>query len=190
MNATTRLYIVQREHSCDVWARIWITDDGCFTTISDHGNYGYWWGSPGCEFRQFLCNCDDHYLTSKLAAGRREWDEDATRDAIRKGIQHLHAEGEDTREESDLLDEADLESEAGFVRWLDAPGESGERLSRLIDMAYGAGLACFQPPVQLQMFIKHIWPRFVAILKAELEAEKNLNTSAGVFDAESSLGRL
>jgi hypothetical protein len=167
----TRFYNVPREKH-EGWARIWISDDGCFTTISDFGNYGYWWGSPGCEFREFLCGCDESYLMGKLGMGRREWDEEATKKSIERELKRLHDDGgEDTREELALLAEADLSSEAGFVRWVDASGDSGERLSRLMDSVYCGELAQYQPPVQLQMFVKHIWPRFVAQLRAEIATE-------------------
>lgn len=69
-NPQTRLYQIKPDESG--WARIWITDDGAFTCLSDWGNYGYWWGNPGQEFRRFLATCDDSYLTGCFINGDRE----------------------------------------------------------------------------------------------------------------------
>lgn len=66
----TRFYQIKPGQSG--WARIWITDDACFTCISDWGNYGHWWGGPGKEFRLFLAGCDDSYLTGCFIAGDRK----------------------------------------------------------------------------------------------------------------------
>jgi hypothetical protein len=167
----TRFYLVHKKPH-GPWARIWITDDGCFTALSDHGSFGYWWGSPGCEFREFLCDCDSSYLITKLSRGEREWDMDGTRDAIRAELQRLHDEGEDTREELCLLADADLSSELGFMHWLDQPGETGERWHRLIDGTDGGALVSYGPPRRVQGFVEHVWPLFVEQLRAELEAER------------------
>lgn len=163
---TTHMYTVRTPNRA--WARIWITDDGCFTVISDHGNYGYWWGSPGCEFRQFLCNCDDYYLIGKLSHGDTEYDGEATRQRIREELTHWHDLGEDTREELILLADADLSDVPGFTRWLEEDGEDGRRI---IEYPERCMLAVYRPPIRVQMFVKHIWPHFVEQLKAELVAE-------------------
>jgi len=83
-NPTTRFYEVKPGKSG--WARIWLTDDGCISILSDWGNYGYWFGSPGCEFRLFLTGCDDDYLGNKFAGGKTEFDGEETADAARELI--------------------------------------------------------------------------------------------------------
>jgi hypothetical protein len=69
-NPVTRFYQIKPGESG--WARIWITDDATFTCVSDWGNYSYWWGGPGCEFRLFLARCDDSYLTGCFLGGDRK----------------------------------------------------------------------------------------------------------------------
>lgn len=98
----TRYYFVRNKQGPfgEEWARIWITDDGCFTTISDYGNWGYWWSCPGCEFRKFLCRCDEGYLSSKLSQGEHEFDGEATVEAIRRRIVELRRERQLTREQA------------------------------------------------------------------------------------------
>ena len=68
----TRFYQVQ--HGSE-WARFWVTDDGCLSIISDFGNYGYWWHSPGVEFRAFLASDrgSPDYIGAKLHSGQRDW---------------------------------------------------------------------------------------------------------------------
>jgi len=169
----TRFYTVRKQPH-GPWARIWITDDGCFTTISDHGNFGYWWGAAGDNFRRFLCECDDDYVIGKLAHGATEYDGDRTRQAIRELLQRLHDEGEDTRDELCLLADAELDNEVGFARWVDHCGYTGDRNDRLIahaDVSEVYGLASYRAPVRVQMFMKHVWPLFIAALRAELDAE-------------------
>jgi hypothetical protein len=66
-NPTTLFYQVKPGQ--EGWARIWITNDGSFACISDWGNWGHWWGAPGCEFRRFLIGRDDSYLAGCFMHG-------------------------------------------------------------------------------------------------------------------------
>lgn len=166
---TTRMYTIRTPSRA--WARIWITDDGCFTAISDHGNHGYWWGSPGGEFRRFLTHCDDSYLIGKLSGGQQEYDGEATRQAIRDTLKRLHDEGEDTHEELIRLADAELSEIPGFTRWVDDPGE--ESGGRILGYEERCFLAVYRPPIRVQMFVKHIWPHFIEQLRAELASEAN-----------------
>lgn len=161
-NPTTRFYEIRPgSHG---WARIWITDDGCFTCLSDWGNYGYWWGSPGCEFRQFLTICDDDYLTGKLAGGKKELNGTETVFRIQEGILSLRRCGaitrEEAREEWDRLPTC-FEHDVELSDWL-----------RETDLSDAWEYALYERPRQLQEFVKHIWPLFVARLKHELESEE------------------
>jgi hypothetical protein len=161
----TRFYQLPNQKG-EGWARIWITDDGCFTCLSDYGDYGYWWSSPGCEFREFLCRIDDSYLMGKL--GRDDqYDGEATWDAIKSEIITLRRDGslspEEAREEWDLLVEhhSDLRDfTEDFARWHDKTS---------LNDAYELRRTCF--PGQLRGFVEHVWPRFVALLRAELANE-------------------
>jgi hypothetical protein len=163
-NPVTRFYRLPNQNH-EGWARIWITDDGCFTCLSDYGNYGYWWGAPGCEFRKFLCGIDECYLMGKL--GRDDhYDGEATWKAIKHEIVSLrrseHLSAEEARDEWDLLEShseiRDYTEE--FARWYDDTSLSD---------AHELRRTCY--PGQLLGFVAHVWPRFIALLRAELTGE-------------------
>lgn len=176
----TRLYDIRpKQNGCCLWARIWITDDGSFSTISDHGNWGYWWGSPGCEFRQFLIGCEPgYYITTKLADGARQFDGQRSVKLIREHIVQRRRSGSLSRDEAayewSLVHPkpphsrpwehkcfSHMDNEIEAKEWYDAT-----------HLADASELLCYGPPIQLQMFIKHLWPGFIEQLKAELEAER------------------
>lgn len=164
-NPTTRFYSV-RAQPC-LWARIWITDDGSFSCLSDYGNYGYWWGSPGCEFRRFLTQVDSHYLTGKLQNGERdEYDGDATLLRIQRHIStELRAKrltGMEAKRERDLLKNHDIvDGEHHLFCWWQE--------SRLDWSDQTPGV--YRTPIQLAAFVEKVWPLFVSQLRTELATE-------------------
>jgi len=169
---TTRLYQLLPGKSG--WARIWITDDGCFTCISDYGNYGYWWGDPGCEFRKFLTGCDDDYLSGKFSGGAREYDGDRTLKIIREKIIYERRHGERrfdrfaARAEWDRARDV-LDDERGFERWI---GNCEPEDSVRYAVFYEAwDFASYGAPSRVRHFLKNVWPEFVKALRVELEQE-------------------
>lgn len=159
----TRFYQV-RVPARSEWARIWITDDGCITTISDHGNYGYWFGAPGGEFRRFLIGCNDDYLSNKFSGGKREIDEHATERGVKERICRLRRAGRLSREEA--ADEWELQRSTS---WTDAHDQMRWYNTTRLDDA--AEVLVHRCPIQVTMFFKVLWPLFVEKLKAELRAE-------------------
>lgn len=187
-NPKTRMYTVRVPSerggfATSPWARIWITEDGCFTSISDHGNYGYWWGDigPDDDFRQFLIDCDPgYYITTKLSHGVTEFDGAATVQLIRERILQSRRCGSLTRNEAayewDLVHpkptgpswrcgtrghHSEMETQSDGERWYAA--------TRLPD---ASELFAYHPPSRLLMFMKKIWPEFVKLLQAELDSER------------------
>lgn len=165
----TRYYAV-RMPGTSVWARIWITDDGCFSTVSDHGNYGYWWGCPGCEFRKFLTGIDSSYLIRKLAAGEHELNEQRTVDAVKELILRQRRSRSITADraadEWRRLRATDFNDEVSRSDWyLHTSLEDAHEVLR------------YEPPMQVRMFAKCLWPIFVEQLKAELAAEAAAGTT-------------
>jgi hypothetical protein len=158
-NPVTRLYEIRAGKSG--WARIWITDDGCITILSDYGNYGYWFGAPDCEFRKFLTDCDDDYLGSKFANGRQVFDGEETVDAIRE---HILRTRRDKRIDADLARRewdalgTSFDNEVEFAYWLRDTGLGGE-FSRYVR------------PHAIGHFLKQVWPLFMAELRRELAQE-------------------
>lgn len=157
------------------WARIWITDDGCFTTISDHGNYGYWWTAPGCEFRKFLCGCNTDYLANKLRHGETEFDGEESVKQIRRHICEWRRDGTLSRERA--AEEWELVHPKPEGRW--ARGRHSSMVNEIeanrwyeeTKLDDASELLCYRTPMQLQMFLKHLWPLFVEKLKLELALE-------------------
>lgn len=153
------------------WARIWITDDGCISIMSDWGNYGYWFGSPGCEFRAFLVGCDDDYLGNKFAGGKTEFDGEGTVEAIRERILYLRREGrlsKDVARSEWLTLPTSFDTPEDFSCWV--------RDSSLEDMyEYSHHVQ----PHAITQFIKRVWPLFIRQLKAELVEEKPAQVSSG-----------
>lgn len=163
----TRFYSVHVQRPNIEWARIWITDDGCFTTISDYGNYGYWWGGlPEIGMRRFLIQVDDDYLLGKLSAGERESDVAETANNVKREIISRRRDGlftrEEARDEWDLLRGVDFSSELGLWDWV--------RASK-IEEAYRFTVDRY--PQQVQCFVRELWPIFVEQLKAELAEESH-----------------
>jgi len=159
----TRVYHVRGTHH--TWARIWVTDDGCITTISDHGNYGYWFTHPGCEFRKFLCEVDDDYITRKLAGGENELDENATDRNVRELIIRLRR--------ARNIDKCQARTE-----WNNIPTDWHDEVDRSewylnTELPDASEVLSYCPPLQVRMFVKVLWPLFIAQLRAELEAEKS-----------------
>lgn len=149
------------------WARIWITDDGCFTTISDYGNYGYWWGCPGMEFREFLIGCGPDYVLTKLTSGRR--DKLNGHKSVKRIQEYIlsHRRERDwskerAREEWELLDRySDLDDIFNQVHWYE---------QTTIDCAYE--YLVYEGSQQAAAFVRELWPLFVEALKRELAAER------------------
>lgn len=172
----TRFYQVRVEKGTE-WARIWITDDGCISIVSDYGNFGYWFGSPGCEFRKFLTGCDDSYLSNKFRDGEEEFDEKATRRNARDLVLRNRRDGTLTKEAAQdewrLVCEVDWGDEYQRARWYFEE-------TKLAD--YGAcEILRYRTPMRVQMFVKHLWPLFIAELETELAAEAAL-THPGFVD--------
>lgn len=161
----TRFYQV-RVPGRSEWARIWITDDGCITTISDHGNYGYWFGAPGCEFRKFLTGCGDDYILNKLSEGKREVNHDLTVAALRKKFWALMGDGDIDKSQADQEEEhlegVDFSNGEARGIWFSNTGLDAMTASECMVREY---------PMQLRMFVKVLWPLFIEQLKAELAAE-------------------
>lgn len=161
----TRFYQVRKERLA--WARIWITTDGCISIISDYGDFGYWFGSPGCEFRRFLTGCGDSYLMNKFSGGKEEFDRDATeraaRDLVLENRRDRTLTKEGAREEWQQVCDVDWDDEYSRARWYFEE-------TKLVD--YGASdVLHYRTPMHVQMFVKELWPLFIEQLKAELAAE-------------------
>lgn len=146
------------------------TRTGFFAVDSDFGRYVYTWDSMGVpDTRQFLIGCDTHYLCSKFMMGRpnggRDFDCEASVAAVRKLIEEAWPEGSDERnDELELLARADFDCEAGRALWHEesqVPNRFSDWYEELV----------YVPNRQCMAFLKRVWPRLVALWKAELPAK-------------------
>jgi len=175
MIPTTRFYQVRGEHR--TWARIWITSDGCISIFSDYGVFGYWFGAPGGEFRKFLTGCGDDYLRDKFSDGEREFDQSGTeraaKDLVLRARRDQDIDREEAREEWDAVLGVDWGCEYSRSKWYFEE-------TKLVDWA-ASEILQRRIPMHVQMFVKELWPLFMAELEAELAAEAAL-THPGFTD--------
>lgn len=162
------------------WARIWLTDDGCLSIMSDFGCFSYWWGDPGCEFREFLTKCDNEYLSGKLGGGEKAFDGERTIQVIREKILYYRRHGSISKEaariEWNRARKAD--DERGFEAWRDEVERElqylrGRELDAQRDLFQDSwDFASYGPPWRLRGFMKYVWPLFMQQVKDELREEK------------------
>ena len=164
--ATHRRYDVRTEGGA--WlAVVFLGADGFFSTVSDYGNYGHWWGSTGRDdFRDFLCGTSADYLVGKFSP---EWemDPDASEIEVKKCIIRLRREGTLT------ADEARAEWELlSYVR----DGDDGGWWANtdLGKHAWPADLWLQRRSPQAVAFVEKVMPRLVLMLRAEMAAEKEV----------------
>lgn len=173
----TRFYQM-RAHDNFGWARIWVTDDGWISIMSDYGNYGHIFDAPGCEFRRFLSNAYEGYITDKLAYGSREViraEESVAR--VRKRICEWRRENiltrERAREEWELIDRyQDLEDPCNQVHWYE---------ETTFNEPYDLFVYERAALPRIREFMKQCWPIFVAQLNAE-RAKENLELVEALYE--------
>lgn len=145
-------------------ATVFIGADGVFSTVSDYGNYGHYWGSPSCDIRAFLCRVDEHYFVGKLSP-RLETDSDATEAEIKRAIIRLRRDG--------ILDADQAREEWELLYWIRDGNECGWwAQTSLGEYTFPADLICMRRSPQAVLFVERVMPRLVLMLRAELAAEK------------------
>ena len=147
------------------WAIFFLDDAGCFTALSDYGDWSHRWpmaGMPkGMGLREFLLGCDDDYVLRKIAP-TREYDEDGTEKAIKEMILGMRREkqldAEEAREEWDnFLHHRPLESDYEFWKWSEE-SKLPER-HELYQVKYSE---------QAKAFLKECMPLLKAAIKNDL----------------------
>jgi hypothetical protein len=152
---------------CNGWGKFIIDSTGYFSCVSDYGNYAFQWTAHGeDDFREFLVSLDNDYLMGKLAGGRTEFDAGLTRQLIREHIFERRKTYDINKLAArNLWDRVSkLEDKESFKEFFedDAPNE-GVEFSDWWEMFH------YGHPHDLQLFCKHLWPRFKEALKEELK---------------------
>lgn len=156
------------------WAVVFITEDGLFSAISDYGNYGYYWASPGMPFKEFVIGLekDPGYMLSKIG-GKMKIDEGATVKNIREDVLKARKSGSiDEESARKCMDEIDnhLYGTSGeeFCREL----ENCEELIKVYDGDLSSIPINHEYSGQAQGFVKEVMPRLAEILRKELENDR------------------
>ncbi len=162
---TLRRYHVKTEG--DRWlATVIISDDGYFSTVSDWGSYAYWWSAAGDCFRSFLTRINPDYLLGKIAP-QQSYDGPATCKTVKRHILDMRRDGDigrDTaRQEWEFLRENNwLDNREDFAYWIrDTEIEEPWTFAEQSHDSDAVG------------FAEKAWPRIQAVIRAELEAERN-----------------
>lgn len=157
-------YVVKPEDPWRAWGIFLLDSSGMFTVVSDNGNYAYKWSDwgPG-DFREFLAGLDLSYLCTKLAAGRNEYQGQATLSNIREDIcQRRREKGltqKKARHEWNLAEQVDTSHGESFAAWLSE--------TELGSDSYEYGV--YDLPQRLRFFYDRVFMRLVGILKQELD---------------------
>jgi hypothetical protein len=144
------------------WAIVVIdVSRGYFSAVSSRGNYAHQWPETGFDFVRLLLEMerDWDYLHGKLMSGRpnaKVYDGDATRAAVKEAIADLDDELLRAMELSLIEEHDELSDPLNFSMWL---GET-----QLYD-----ALECRRTVLEPDcvVFCKEIYPRFVALLRAD-----------------------
>lgn len=162
----------------------WVADvilraDGFFATVSDWGNYAYWWTAFGeRDFRDFIAGLNAGYVASKIGR-REEYKPERTYQNIRRRILTERREAgltkESARKEWDLLgrlaagewadkrekQRANHLGEHEFRTWYDG--------TELYDASESA---CYGVPSDVEGFTSEVLPLLKDACRAELDAER------------------
>lgn len=162
--ATHRRYDVHGER--EQWlATVFLGAEGIFSTVSDYGNYGYWWTAIGGDgdIRRFLLNSerDPGYFRCKFDSST-EYDGAATERWIRKHIIDQRRRGALTKERAREEWEIAGYALSDFRDWVDATE---------MDI-YPGDFYCDRPNPQAVAFVEKVMPRLCEMLRAEMAAEK------------------
>lgn len=175
MTVTTWRYHLPNDQSLEGWAICFLDSTGCFSVLSDWGNYGYRWSANGWgpgDFRAFFVRCDDSYVIRKIARSDEYKPAETLLRVKRRILEGRRSGGwtrERAREEWDILDGyEDLHRPEDFARWYD---------HTKIDCAYD--LAVYDFSGQAQAFMKRVMPRLRERIRADLAAEAQSVTIGG-----------
>jgi hypothetical protein len=161
------------------WAHIALnTETSFFAAVSCWGNYAFIRDVVGTEFRQHLIQLQPAYLYGKLMMDRTDrevLDGTKTKAGIIKAIEELNKERRGWRlykEELALVAAHSFADESDFEAW-----QSETRISEPWEyVERGPSPVCMD-------FCTKLWPRFVKLLRKELEEERKAGEEAVALKA-------
>lgn len=156
------------------WAVVVMGSDGYFSTVSDYGNYAYWWSHHGMDdFRKFVVRCHGDYVRSKLDCSTvldLERTERALKHAICEarrsapGVERKRpGRGLDKWEAREAWDRAgSVSNELELNDWFN---EYARYLDDYYDLVY------YKPAPQITNFVEKLLPRLQTMIQEELFKE-------------------
>jgi hypothetical protein len=152
------------------WAVVVIGSDGYFSTVSDWGNYAFWWKHHGRDdFREFVIGLaqSPDYFVGKVAPGK-VWDGEKTEASVKREICLMRRNRDVSREVSREAWNA-IESRGVFtpMRF-----EDWRRSTELGGYDVVTEWPVYSYSGDAVAYAKHVLPRLAEALRAELAAER------------------
>jgi len=154
------------------WAIAFLDSIGCFSVLSDWGNYGYRWPQAGWgpgDFRAFFSRCNDDYIVRKIAR-RDVYYGGQTLRAVKDRILEWRRHGNLTRAlargEWELLERFErLHSREDFAMWY---------MHTRIEEAHA--LAVYDFSGDVMGFAAHVLPRLREAIRLQLAESASCQT--------------
>lgn len=147
------------------WAVLFIDEAGCFSILSDYGNWAYRWnarGLPdGVTFRQFFLECEDEYLQRKLAP-EKVYDRDSTYATIREEIIRLRRRKELTAAEAASEWELPDDYEGLYDEW------NAQQWCAATALSEPGEFICYKTDPQIVAFFEKSMPKLRELIRADL----------------------
>lgn len=162
MNTVLEHFIVRKDHEYATFVvlqRCESGKDSGYFMLAIESSYGhgfaYAWSHPGNDFYDFLCRCDEYYLTSKFAPGSRSYDGEATTCEIRQRILRKRREDGWTAEQArGHWPATTLESEFDMHQWYFMQNQKIDMSDDVVKYKRGERARDFAA------LYKHLWPGF------------------------------
>jgi len=161
-------YKIQSTKAGEGWAHVMIREDGFFATVSDYGNYAYWWTSTGKkDVREFFLRAerDWDYFARKLRP-ERQINKEGSFNAVLLDILKERSHGElskaEARERYNHVKEYSGDDDwEGFLR--------DDDTHKFWEEPWNFGVSELSPDVV--NYAQKILPKVAKLIEAELQAE-------------------
>lgn len=140
------------------WYVAFLDSIGCMSVQSDYGDYSYRWSNFGDkDFREWILTPNDHYLMSKFSQGKREFDSEATFEAVEEFVRNASEWDEELPSKYD----SEEEWREYFIQ-CEIPNFQENT----------GGFWKTRMPQQLVAFMTHVFPLIRADIRKELAKEE------------------
>jgi hypothetical protein len=136
-------------------------ETGCFSALSDYGDYSYLWGYCARGFRESFLGFGKEYILGKLSQGREEYNGPETYEYVKRLIWYLPKEKRGA--ELKLLNLYNkLHNEGDYYEWYFHSGTEVDTDSETMHFSHSQ---------QAEMFVDRIVPRLKKQIRIDLLTE-------------------